>query len=118
VDNAWRLHCAPHHKAALRGEEFVEQAKLAYVNPIWVLLANLIVGCCEEQFKKVRMLRRTNSDSEHVRMLAALDRISRRPQNGASHGYGRDELSRYHRSLLSAVEVWRRLVVWRVRTSA
>ena len=30
--------------------------------------------------------------------------------------YGRDELSRYHRSLLTAVEVWRRLGVWRVRT--
>jgi hypothetical protein len=30
--------------------------------------------------------------------------------------YGRDELSRYHRSLLTAVEVWRGLGVWRVRT--
>jgi hypothetical protein len=69
VDNAWRLHCAPHHKAALRGEEFVEQARPAYVNPIWVLLANLIVGCCEERFKKVRMLRRINSDSERPRRV-------------------------------------------------
>jgi hypothetical protein len=33
VDNAWRLHCAPHYKAALRGEEFVEHAKLAPCQP-------------------------------------------------------------------------------------
>ena len=56
------------------------------VNPIRVLQANLIVRCREERFKKVRELRRTNSDSEHVRMLAALDGIARRPQIGASHG--------------------------------
>ena len=56
------------------------------INPIRVLQANLIVRCREERFKKVRALRRTNSDSEHVRMLAALDGIARRPQIGASHG--------------------------------
>ena len=49
------------------------------VNPIRVLQANLIVRCREERFKKVRALRRTNSDSEHVRMLAALDGIARWP---------------------------------------
>ena len=54
------------------------------VNPIRVLQANLIVRCREERFKKVRVLRRTNSDSEHARMLAALDGIARRPQIGAS----------------------------------
>jgi hypothetical protein len=45
------------------------------VNPIQVLQANVIVRCREEQSKKVRVLRRTNSDSEHMRMLAALDGI-------------------------------------------
>ena len=45
------------------------------VNPIRVLQANVIVRCREEQFKKVRVLRRTNSNSEHMRMLAALDGI-------------------------------------------
>ena len=43
-----------------------------------VLQANLIVRCRDERFKKVRVLRRTNSDSEHARMLAALDGIARR----------------------------------------
>jgi hypothetical protein len=34
----------------------------------------------------VRVLRRTNSESERVRILATLDGIARRPQIGASHG--------------------------------
>jgi hypothetical protein len=28
--------------------------------------------------------------------------------------YGRDEFANYHRNILKAVEIWRRLGVWRV----
>jgi hypothetical protein len=28
--------------------------------------------------------------------------------------YGRDEFANYHRNILQAVEIWRRLGVWRV----
>ena len=76
----------PHHKAALRARSLWSKLRWHLVNPIRVLQANLIVRCPEERFKKVRVLRRTNSDLEHVRMLAALDGIARRSQIGASHG--------------------------------
>jgi hypothetical protein len=61
----------------------------------------------------VRVLRSTDSNSEHVRMShwMALPEDCR---SELLKSYGRDEFANYHRNILKAVEIWRRLGVWRV----
>ena len=76
--------------------------RIAYSRSRWGVLAELC------------MLRCSDSNSEHVRMLAALDIIVRRTSVGPFEVVRQRGIANYHRNLLLAIEVWRRRGVWRV----
>ena len=57
----------------------------------------------------MRVLRSTDPNAEHVRMLVPEDL-----RWALLRSYGRGELENYGRNLLRAVEIWRQRGIWRV----
>ena len=60
------------------------------------------------------LLRSADSDSEHVRVLGALDSCPENLRSELLKSYGRGAVADYHRNLLQAVEIWRHNGLWRV----